>query len=183
MEPLQFPTKFRSPSEGIWRRFVPLPCEATVAPQDQDRALAKKLCEELPGILNWALKGLKSLRARGFFDVPNRSKKLLAEHRGASNPELLFFEEECKARQGAEIQVDDLYGRYSEWCRVGGHKAMSKGELGKALRRRYPQIERKRRRRGGKVPWVYTGVECSYCSYVPLLNVNSAGESRKESEK
>ena len=95
--------KFADRSEGIWRRFVPLPCEATIAPQDQNRALAKELCEEFPGILNWALRGLKTLRARGFFAVPEASRSLLAEHRQASNPELLFFEEECEAQEGTEI--------------------------------------------------------------------------------
>ena len=100
--------QFADRSEGIWRRFVPLPCEATVAPQDQNRALAKELCEELPGILNWALRGLKTLRARGRFAVPEASRSLLAEHRQASNPELLFFAEECEAQEGAEIICGDL---------------------------------------------------------------------------
>ena len=57
-------------SEGIWRRFVPLPCEVTVAPRDQDRELSRKMREELPGIFNWGLQGLKRLRDRGRFAVP-----------------------------------------------------------------------------------------------------------------
>ena len=167
--------KFADRSEGIWRRFVPLPCEATIAPQDQNRALAKELCEELPGILNWALRGLKTLRARGSFAVPEASRSLLAEHRQASNSELLFFEEECEAQESAEIICGDFYRRFVDWCDVGGHKAMDRGQFGKALSKRFPKVKRVRRRREGKVPWVYAGVACSGCSYVPLLNVNSAG--------
>ena len=172
--------KFADRSDGIWRRFVPLPCEATIAPQDQNRALAKELCEELPGILNWALKGLQSLRARGFFVVPKASKSLLAEHRQASNPELLFFDEECEAHAEAQIVCGDLYSWYGQWCDLGGHKAMDRGQFGKALSRRFPKVKRVRRRREGKVPWVYLGVACSGCSWVPLLNVNSAGDIESE---
>ena len=117
----------------------------------------KKLCEELPGILNWALRGLKTLRARGRFAVPEASRSLLAEHRQASNRELLFFEEECEAQEGAEIICGDFYRRFVDWCDLGGHRAMDRGQFGKALSKRFPKVERVRRRRGGKVPWVYAG--------------------------
>ena len=153
--------KFADRSEGIWRRFVPLPCEATVAPKDQDHELAKKLEGELSGIFNWALRGLTSLRARGRFNVPEASKRLRAEHRGVSHPELQFLGQECEERAGTEVVCQDLYHRYQEWCDDGGHTALSDGEFGKALKRRFPKVERKRRRREGKIPWVYTGLGCS----------------------
>ena len=164
---------FADRSNGMWRRFIPLPCEATVAPEDQDKQLAEKLKGELPGILNWALAGLKRLRQRGCFAVPAASKSLLAEHRGASNPELLFFEDECEVEQGAEMLCSDLHQRYVEWCRVGGHTPLDERQFGKALRKHFSQVDRKRRRREKKHPWVYSGVKCSYCSYVPLLSTSS----------
>jgi P4 family phage/plasmid primase-like protien len=153
--------KFADRSEGIWRRFVPLPCKATIADKDQDRELSKKMQAELPGIFNWALQGLKRLRDRGQFAVPEASKALMAEHRQGSHPELRFFQEECKAREGDEEICGDLYHRYQEWCTYGGHTALSAGEFGKALKRRFPGVDRKRRRRDGRVPWVYSGLGCS----------------------
>ena len=125
---------------------------------------------------------VRSWWAQGHGPWPVRKgiEQAVAEHRQASNPELLFFEEECEAQEGTEIICGDLYRRFVDWCEVGGHKAMDRGQFGKALSKRFPKVERVRRRREGKVPWVYAGVACSGCSYVPLLNVNSAGDIESE---
>ena len=153
---------FTDRSDGIWRRFIPLPCDATIAPRDQDRTLPQKLQTELPGILNWALAGLARLRKRGCFGVPEAAKRLIAVHRGASHPELLFLQEYCEAQADAEIGCTELYRSYQNWCELGGHLAMDDGQFGKALRKRFVRVDRLRRRQQGKQLWVYGGVKCSY---------------------
>jgi len=152
---------FADRSDGLWRRLIMLPCDATVAPRDQNRELPQRLQTELSGIMNWALVGLQRLRKRGYFEVPEASRRLLAEHRGASQPELLFFADHCKAQADAEMACETLYDTYQRWCEDGAHRAMNPQQFGQALRKRFVRVERARRRRGGKQLWVYVGVACS----------------------
>lgn len=62
--------QLRDPDDGLFRRvqvihIPPLP------PQDADPDLRLAVEQEGPGILQWAIAGLKRLRARGRFDVPS----------------------------------------------------------------------------------------------------------------
>ena len=111
--------KFGDRSEGIWRRLIVLPCNAVIARDQQDRELAKKLCEEMPGILNWALEGLCRLRGRGRFKVPDASKKAAQGHRQDSHPELQFFEDCCEAEAKAEVDCSELQLAFSQWSTEG----------------------------------------------------------------
>ena len=151
--------KFGDRSEGMWRRLIVLPCDAVVAPEQQDTELAKKLCEELPGILNWALNGLARLRKRGRFQIPEASRKAVHAHRQDSQPELQFFEDHCEAGPKAEVDCGALYLAYSGWCVENYHEVMNAKLFGKALRKQFPSVDRARRRRDGKPVWVYTRVQ------------------------
>lgn len=57
--------------QGIWRRLHTIPFEASIAPDKQDKKLQKKLLDELPGILNWAILGYHDWREQGLA-VPER---------------------------------------------------------------------------------------------------------------
>jgi putative DNA primase/helicase len=50
---------------GIWRRVLLVPFTACISNQEQDSHLAAKLGAELPGILNWALAGLRQYHEIG----------------------------------------------------------------------------------------------------------------------
>src|SRR5262249_34236655 len=62
--------RFADKSAGIWRRMLLVPCRVTIPPEKQDKDLKSKLCRELPGIFNWAIRGLSSLRKAGRFVEP-----------------------------------------------------------------------------------------------------------------
>ena len=151
--------KFRDRSEGLWRRLIVVPCTRVVAPDQQDRQLAEKLCEELPGILNWALEGLARLRERSKFIVPATCQKAAQAHRRDSQPELQFFEECCEAGPKAEVGCGTLHQAYSRWSIDRYQEVMDSKQFGKALRKCFSKVDRARRRQDGKPVWVYTGVQ------------------------
>ena len=151
--------RFADRSEGIWRRLVVVPCTKVIPLDQQDREFANKLCEELPGILNWALDGLARLRERGRFKVPEASMKAALALRQESHPELQFFEDCCEAEAKDEVDCGVLHQAYSQWCVENYHEVMDSKVFGKALRKRFPRVDRARRRRDGKPIWVYTGVK------------------------
>ena len=52
-------------TDAAWSRVHIIPFNKSIAKEDQDKNLIKKLEDEMPGILNWALDGLKDYKALG----------------------------------------------------------------------------------------------------------------------
>ena len=56
---------------GIWRRIHLLPFTVTIPPEEVEKDFReRRLMPELPGILNWALEGLKAYRKEGLSPPP-----------------------------------------------------------------------------------------------------------------
>lgn len=150
--------KFADRSEGIWRRLIQLPCQVTIAHDQQDKSLSSKMREELPGILNWALRGLDQLRQRKDFHIPEVCLRASEEHRHESNPERQFFEERCVEDPLRYEVCSSLFGAYGDWCLVHGLRPMDARQFGRAVRRQFPGVERRRRVVAEGPVWVYMGV-------------------------
>ena len=116
----------------------------------EDLDLKEKLLIELPGILNWALAGLKRLRKRGHFDMPNSSRDALQQLEELASPTTAFLREWCIVGPAEEIGIEELYVAYKKWCEVAGHKPGSTHMLGKDLRAIIPRLTVTRPRAGGK---------------------------------
>lgn len=78
-----------------------------------DRHLDAKLAKEVPGIIVWALAGLKRLRKQGHFTVPPSSIQALQEIRTDLSPLSSFIEECCE--RGGEVGKAELFGAWSRW--------------------------------------------------------------------
>jgi putative DNA primase/helicase len=57
-------------SEGFARRAIILPFNRRFSEAEQDKQIERKFAQELPGILVWAVEGLRRLQSRGLFEVP-----------------------------------------------------------------------------------------------------------------
>jgi P4 family phage/plasmid primase-like protien len=86
----------------------------------EDPGLYDKLLPEMPGILNWSLKGLDRLRKRGHFIMPDTAKETLDTFESLSNPLAPFLEEECVLGNEHKILCDELYGAWQSWCKKQG---------------------------------------------------------------
>ena len=116
----------------------------------EDLALKEKLRAELPGILNWALAGLKRLRKRGHFNMPNSSSDALQQLEELASPVTAFLREWCVVDPAYEISVEELYAAYKVWCEMAGHKPASVHVLGKDLRQLLPKLTVTRPRNGAR---------------------------------
>jgi putative DNA primase/helicase len=81
--------------------------------------LTEELCEELPGILNWALEGWDNLHAAGKFKQPESGKPIIAELTKLQNNVVAFVEEQCYF--GDWIGKETLHKIYQQWCRDSGY--------------------------------------------------------------
>lgn len=123
-------------SEGMARRltlvdfkiqFVDYPDPADPYQKLKNINIIDQLTEELNsgGVFNWAYEGYKLLSAVGYFTETNDQAQLIQNFKRASNPVLLFFENEIQEAKPYEIDYKQLYSDYVVWCASNGYKAES----------------------------------------------------------
>jgi putative DNA primase/helicase len=105
----------------------------------EDITLENRLKNELPGILNWSLDGLRRLNSGKFTRVAAAEEAIVAM-RDLASPVAAFVRERCKVDSGNEILIDDLYGVFKKWADDNGHSKKSKETFGRDLRAAVPSI-------------------------------------------
>ena len=110
-------------SDGFWRRLRLIPFHRQFAEHERDTALAGKLREELPGILNWALDGLRRLRANGRFTDAAAVRGAVNEYRVSQNTVALWLQERTTGGlpaylqpEGARTKATDAFQDYLQWA-------------------------------------------------------------------
>jgi putative DNA primase/helicase len=122
----------------------------------EDVMLTAKLVEELPGILLWAIEGLKRLRARGHFAQPASVSEAVREIEDLASPVLAFVRDRCVVGAGHRVWVDDLYNAWKQWCERDGRTSVTtKQTFGRDLATAVPGVGR--RRGSGDTPF-YEGI-------------------------
>jgi putative DNA primase/helicase len=138
-------------SEGFARRAIILSFNRIFAEHEQDASLEGVLLNELSGILTWAVDGLRNLRARGKFDIPQSSTAALAAYRKDSDPIQQYVDECLEAVEGKGISPREVYQYYQAWCKQNGYSAMNIVRFGKRLAEILGAD--KKHRSGGKDYW------------------------------
>ena len=97
--------------------------------QEQDKTLKNRLQkkEELSGILNWCVEGLRLYRQEGL-EPPSAVKKATATYRNDSD-KLGCFIAECLAKSDRNSKAKDVYETYSQWCSDNGYGCENKGHF------------------------------------------------------
>lgn len=153
---------FTDRSNGIWRRLIVLPFPVSIPPDRQDPDLETELAAELPGILNWAIRGAVDLAKAGRFEVPQPSVEAMTSFKEQANPERVFFNESCQLRPDASIGTQELYDAYRTFTERTGHKPMS-GTKFKVEALKLPGVTTERVRQDGGRPHVYRGITIEIC--------------------
>ena len=150
--------RFIDKTQGIWRRILLIPFDEQFTGTKCEPYLADKLKKELPGILNWALAGLKKLTNANGFTIPKSHAQHLEDYRRASDPARAFLYEYVKPDPDASIRYQVVYSKYRSYCRRNGFHAVSQTTFGKILRRIYPEVKREQRGSRTGRHWYYTGL-------------------------
>jgi putative DNA primase/helicase len=127
-------------SGALASRFVLLTLENSFYGKE-DLDLADKLIGELPGILNWSLRGLDRLRQRGHFEMPQSSLDAIRLLEDLASPVGAFLRDWCKIGPDKRSRVHLLYDAYTKWCEVEGHKPKSNAWFGRDLRAAIPHVK------------------------------------------
>ncbi len=106
-------------------------------PHEQDKTLKHRLIkdDELSGILNWCIEGLRLYRKDGLTppaSILNATKDYQSEQDKLGN----FIDECLVYKEGAIKPVREIYDRYSQWCKDNGFGVESKGNFTADLKKK-----------------------------------------------
>jgi P4 family phage/plasmid primase-like protien len=137
-----------NPDDGLYRR-VKILSIPEIPEKQRDPQVKEGVKAAGAAILNWALDGLERLRARGYFEVPEKVSDATEEFKQDNDVTGLFVDEMCIKSPEFWEGSSNLYTRYSEWAKDHGHIPMSTITIAKEWRRLGFE-----QRRGGKgVRW------------------------------
>lgn len=110
-------------SQAFFRRVEVLTFNVSFTGDIRDTTLKDKLTGELPGILNFALKGLKRLLENGDFTEVPSSKAAKREWELAADQVSAFIDDECEFDATAKTPIGKIYERYKDWALESGIKS------------------------------------------------------------
>jgi putative DNA primase/helicase len=121
-------------NDGIFRRVkvVKLPA---IPKEEQDEYLKDRIASQAAGVLNWAIAGLKRLRERGKFVVPEAVVSATKEFVFQNDIPQNFVDERCIIGDDHTISGSLLYDEYRTWALETGHKPQSNTSMGNEWRR------------------------------------------------
>jgi putative DNA primase/helicase len=150
---------FTDSSGALASRFVLLTLTRSFYDRE-DPALTDTLLAEAPGIFNWALRGLDRLRERGHFQMPASAQEALRQLEDLSSPTGAFVRDRCEVGPALEVDKDNLYADWKEWCeREGKARPGSKAVFIRDLRAAVPGIHLSKLREGEGRHRVVRGLE------------------------
>jgi len=146
---------------AFFRRLIIIPFPKTFDESKADPDLFEKLTrpEELSGILNWAIEGLKRLIENHFrFSYHKSADEIMELYTRASDPVKSFLDEQTVEDPNAYIVKQDLYSAYVEY--VNSHKLASPLSQTSFFRNilKYRRLATERKTVKGQRVWVYIGL-------------------------
>jgi putative DNA primase/helicase len=125
----------KSDGHAIWRRMRLIPFNVRFEKALQDMHLEQKLMQELPGILNWAVRGCLDWQKNGL-PIPSAIQKATNDYRTEMDILGLWMSEHCEMDSTYEMRFDDAYDLFKPWA-VANYKCdYSKIKFGKMLTER-----------------------------------------------
>jgi putative DNA primase/helicase len=125
--------EIRGSDGAIWRRVKLVPFTFTVAPEDMDKDLDRKLEKEAEGILRWIVEGALKWQQLGL-DDPIEVREATQDYRQESDPVDEFLEDCCVKVTGARTSAGDLYQLFREWFETNhGTRPMSGNMFGRRI--------------------------------------------------
>ncbi len=143
----------------------------------EDTGLFDRLSRELPGILLWALEGLRRLQARGHFHPPASATERLAEMMELSSPISGFIEDSLVIDHSGETPAADAFKAWELWCAESGRQhAGDIQTFGRDLRSAMPAVRTiNRRAADGKRLRHYAGFRLTLSTAEAVSIAKNAG--------
>jgi len=154
--------RFKDRSHAIDRRLTIIPMDQVVAPGDRDRKLVPYLVEnEMAGILNWSIEGLKDLYTLGAIFESPESLKVKQQHLKDSHLYETWIQDNLEFDRTFATQVEcmDVYRSMVNYFEARGHQPLNESNFGKLLRSVFPNVQKIRKTKDGRRKYFYVGLK------------------------
>lgn len=156
--------KITDHSSAFYKRLLLLPCERIFEEHEKNRELANQIIgNELPGILNWSIEGLKRLNQRGRFEQYDFMRNAVQDLENENNPSNAFLEEFTENHFESNLDKGELYEKYKSWCKETNNYTLSQGRFASCVFKKYHKYTPKdardtetRKRVWRNVRWVHS---------------------------
>lgn len=129
-------------TEAVWRRLRLIPFTVTIAPDERDADLPRKLEAEAAGVLAWLAAGLRDYWARGLAEPP-AVLEATDEYRTETDQLEDFITDCCELDPHARTPMAALYKAYCMWAFSHGEgEQMSNSQFGRRLTQRGLRVVR-----------------------------------------
>lgn len=120
---------------AIWRRVQLIPFTRTFTDADKDLNLQDTLKTELPGILNWALKGHKEWQKKGLQAPPSVISAVKA-YREDMDAIGSWMKENCQTDKTYQGLIGSLYDNYRAWTKDSEEYTLNKRDFVRQMEER-----------------------------------------------
>lgn len=106
-----------------------IPFNRHFTPQEQDIYLKEKLksTDEISGIFNWCIEGLKEYYKNGInISKPKAITEAIEKYKQVSDKIGLFIIDELEPAENENIKIKDAYEVYQKWCLNNGYRYENK---------------------------------------------------------
>lgn len=105
-------------TNGFYRRLIILPMKVTITKKEEIRNYQDTIiAEELPGILNWVLEGMKRFIDSGYkLTESPMCEAALEEYKSDTNSVISFFNDCCTPCDDYAQKGKDIYKAYAKYC-------------------------------------------------------------------
>ena len=149
-------------SFAFWRRWVMIDFPNEFLGTTDDKGKLAKLItpEELSGLLNLALQGLKRLLKQGAYSYNKSVEDTTAFYLRASDPVYAFLEDICESAPSDCIAKEALHLSYEEYCKKNNLPIKKPNSFARALQNQtYIMVKSARPRIGGELTRVWQGIK------------------------
>jgi putative DNA primase/helicase len=146
------------PTSAFWRRWKVIEFPVSFIGRE-DRDLPEKLRDELPGILNWAIAGVKMLHKEGGFPFSSTLEAVQEQWQNEADS-LRWFVKSCVLKdKDGWVPKYDFYNAYAAFADENDAPAKTPEQVGRQLPALVPSARPMRRRIGGQEVRGWAGID------------------------
>jgi putative DNA primase/helicase len=125
-------------NDAYFRRLLIIPFRVTIPEEEQDKELAQKIIgQELSGVFNWVLAGLKRLLRQKKFTESTIVREMIVTYKRESDSVACWLRDENWVADPLNPdhteKLKKLHLAYQSYCREAGHKPLGRNNFKKRL--------------------------------------------------